>query len=249
MQVPASVKQQVNAKIQYCIDTAEKHYGRTFAFPTIVYKKRGTTAGTANDRTYTIDLNPTLLMENLDAFIARTVPHEFAHLVDGIVNPHTRMGRKRSVHGPSWKRIMMLFGADPSRCHSYDVTNAKQSSRRTTKHVWVCGCGEATMELGAKRHAKQLARKPFYVRGHTVARCGEYTYLGIEGQEQKPVAKAADAKQPKRKSGKVTKLDRCRNIYNLHKQYSRDMIVLLFQTQGGCTPAGAATYYAKISNE
>lgn len=245
MQVPASVKQQVKAKIQQCIDIANERYDHNFTMPTIVYKKRGTTAGTANHRTYTIDLNPTLLMENLDAFMARTVPHEFAHLVDGIVNPHTRMGRKRSVHGPSWKRIMMMFGADPSRCHSYDVTNAKKSSRKTTKHVWVCGCGEATMELGAKRHAKQLARKPFYVRGHTIARCGEYKYMGIEGQEQMPVAKAADAKKP---GGSKSKLDQCRELYANNRHKSRTSIILLFQA-AGCTKAGAATYYAKIRRE
>ena len=125
--VSNELKIQVEAEIERCRLVAESHYGRSFDFPSITYKKRGTTAGTASDLTYTINLNAVLLNENgvtfIDGRVGRgTVTHEFAHLVDGIVNPETRetglrqdrygniRRGKRDVHGYRWKAIMRLFG-------------------------------------------------------------------------------------------------------------------------------------------
>lgn len=185
MLVSKELKQRVEAKIQECINIAEAHYDRTFPMPKITYTLRGTIAGTATDATYTINLNAVLLNENQQTFIDRTVVHEFAHLVDGIVNPETRergYGRKRSVHGPSWKNIMIRFGAEPSRCHTFDVSNCK--TKNTSKHVWKCGCGQGEIALGPKRHAKQLkvagGTNGYYLRGHLPTKCGPYVYCGPE---------------------------------------------------------------------
>ena len=264
MRVTNKVKADVTRRIEECIVIANKKYGRTFDFPTVKYTKRGTTAGTANDGTYTINLNPVLLMENLDTFIDRTVVHEFAHLVDGLVNSWTRdtsirmtsrgySRTKRTVHGPSWKAIMVLSGADPSRCHSYDVTNARVKGRRAhaaPKHIWKCGCGGGEIKLTAKNHKKQLAAAPgygYYARGHTVRRCGKYSHFGLEGAELKPMPlpRAADAPKPKPRTG-TTKLDKCRRVWNPDHTRAANIVAFI---EEGCTPAGAATYYAKIKKE
>ncbi len=250
MRVTNIVKSQVRAAIKACIVTANARFGRTFKYPTVVYKKRGTTAGTACDRTYTIDLNSVLLMENIEHFLATTVPHEFAHLVDGIVNPHTRRRGygKRSLHGPTWQNIMWLFGVDPNRCHSYDTTNSAVKKKGQVKHVWTCSCGNGTMKIGKIRHNKMIADDSvrYWMRGH---KNHTYTYAGIEGAAPAPVLKAASAAKPKpgpKRTTRVTKLDTCRNLYRSGSS-RYDMIVAFMGA--GCTLAGAGTYYAKIKKE
>jgi predicted SprT family Zn-dependent metalloprotease len=261
MRVTNKVKADVTRKLKACIAIADKKYGRKFAMPTVKYTKRGTTAGTANDSTYTINLNPVILMENLDTFIERTVVHEFAHLVDGIVNPHTRetsvvMTRrgyrrtKRDVHGPSWKAIMRLFGAEPSRCHSYDVTNARVKNKGP-RHTWKCACGGAELELNPKQHAKMIGMatngkvtgKGWYVRHHSYKKCGGYIYEAAA----KAVPVAAEAPKANPVTAGKSKLDICREWYS--PSASRKDMINLFVIKAGCTPAGAATYYAKIKKE
>jgi len=143
------------------------HKLENYKLPTVRYAKKGTTAGTANIRGNVINLNLVLLMENGQVFIDRTVTHELAHLIDGYLHPENYMrirGRKSSPHGPDWKRVMRLLGAEPSRCHSYDTTNAKVQKSPRAKYVWKCTdprCG-VDMDLGAIRHAKQLKATPGY---------------------------------------------------------------------------------------
>jgi len=269
MRVTNKVKADVTAALKRCMGIAEAKYGRKFAMPTVIYRKRGTVGGTANDARYEIDLNPILLMENLDTFIDRTVVHEFAHLVDGIMNPHTRETRivrtrrglrrsKRDIHGATWKNIMRLFGAEPSRCHSYDVTNARVKNKAPRDHKWVCGCGGGEINLTAKKHARMMELAPagvlrdgtfggWYARGHTYRRCGKYSYVAAA-----PGARAANAAAPKPKAKPRaprtgTKLDICRRWYS--SSAVRSDMINLFVVKAGCTPAGAATYYAKIKKE
>lgn len=266
MRVTNTVKARVKATIEKCIVTANAHYDRTFKYPTVIYKKRGQVAGTATDRTYTIDLNSVLLMENVEDFLKRTVIHEFAHLVDGIVSPAAKAGgwgRKRDIHGPRWKAIMRLLGGPTSRCHSYDTTNSKVKRApriAKPKHVWKCGCGDGVIKLTARSHKKQLAATGdygYYKRGHTASRCGKYSYFGLEGMELEsiptvwvisPTAKAANAPRPApRRTKKVTKLDKCRECFS--PVSSRELMINTFMLVAGCTKAGAATYYAKIKKE
>ena len=138
MNVPATVKARVEAKLRSCIKLAEAHYRMTFAFPKIEYTVRGTTAGWARGSKH-VNFNSVLLMENTDAFIERTVPHELAHCIDYVVNPHNhnRMFGKRTVHGADWKRVMAVIGAaNATRCHSYDTANARVKQK--TQHEWIC---------------------------------------------------------------------------------------------------------------
>ena len=171
--VPQKVRDQVEAEVKRCKKIAEKTYGRKFLMPSINYDKRGRTAGTASDWLNSISLNSILLMENLDKFIdcridRGTVSHEFAHLVDSKVNPETREGTftgrytkrgepiyKRSVHGPTWRKIMREFGGcliALKRCHKYDTKNSKIKKRTRRKHVWICGCGKGKITLTQMKH-------------------------------------------------------------------------------------------------
>jgi len=272
MKVTREVKARVKATLEKCIVTANAHYGRTFKYPTVLYTKRGRTAGTANDSTYTVNFNAVLLMENVEDFLKRTVIHEMAHLIDGIVSPEAkaggRWGRKRDIHGPRWKGIMKLLGGPTSRCHSYDTTNSKIKRTKKPKHVWKCGCGNGSVKLTAAAHKKQLnatGTYGYYQRGHTVRQCGKYSYFGLEGATLQPMALAADqpkpipttltgmsgtvydvVRVPKPATG-LTKLARCRALFD--SNVCRATHIQVFIDEVGCTPAGAATYYAKINKE
>lgn len=175
MHVSKELKARVNEKLEETIARAERHFGQTFRFPRVMYTQRGTTAGTARLQEWAVNFNAILLNENVDDFIARTVPHEMAHLIDFQLYPENHRvgwGQKRSVHGPTWKHIMRVVGADPSRCHSYDVSKARVN--RKARFVWTCKCG-STMELGPQRHKKMLSGATrYWQRGH--AYCGGYTY-------------------------------------------------------------------------
>ena len=257
MRVPENIKQRVEAKLRASIKIAESHYNQTFRYPRILYTKRGTTAGTADTRAWEVNFNATLLMENVEDFIARTVPHEMAHLIDSQLNPQnfeggfqmTRNGRlkraKRSVHGYTWKAIMLVLGAPTSRCHSYDTANARVKKGRGAKQVWVCRTCGVEMKLGPQRHARmQSGRARYWMRG-----CGHhagYDYRGLEGAHPTivPLPKAADAPPAPKTPAAPSKLAKCKALYIKHSHLGRSQMIGLFQNEAGCTASGAATYYA-----
>ena len=253
MRVTAEVKKRVEQKLHTCVETAQRLYPNdNIQYPNVVYRKRGTTAGTANDRSYTIDLNPILLMENQDEMVNNTVVHEFAHLVDGRANPHTRMTGwrgKRSLHGPTWKRIMVQLGVNPSRTHNMDVSTVRKSRNTAAKYVWkgTCGC---TMEIGPKRHAKQVAHAPYYVKGHR--RC-TYTYLGREGQipQYPTLDKSVTPSHPTLPTTTPkSKVARCEEIFLRNRSHFTDVeMKSLFVSQAGCTIKGSSTYLYNLKKK
>ncbi len=253
--VPKEIKNRVDAEIKRCIKIAEKAFDRKFTFPTVKYELRGQTAGWAQDLTNTININSILLMENLDTFIdgrtgRGTVTHEFAHLVDGIVYPQTRnrgWGQKRSIHGPTWKRIMILFGARPSRCHSYDTTNSKV--RRKAVHVYSCNSCSKNMTLGPVRHKKQQrggmfgVNTVYWMRGCSHAKHSGYTYVGLEGKAiPKPFRDKYPTAKPKAPK-KGSKIAHAVFILRENPELSRVQLIELIRIACGMSQAGASTYY------
>ncbi len=211
MKLTNTVRNRVIATVKKNIADASKYYGRKFRMPKIEFTKRGMTAGVACCTTNTVNYNPVLLMENVEDFIARTVPHEVAHLIDYQVNPHnhrtrlitTRSGcirrAKRNVHGRDFQFIMthVLGCDDATRCHTYDVSSVMRNKKR---HEWKCDDCGATMHLGPKRHKNmRFNRRSYRPRGCSFDH--SYSYVGIVGQQ--PMAIAADA--PKEKTVTTTK--------------------------------------------
>jgi len=129
------IHQRIQDKINQCSDIVFQQTGQRVV-PTLDYNLRGTAAGRGGTRFGEpfISLNKVLLMENVDTMINQTVPHEFAHVVQYTVfknNPGTG-------HGHVWKQVMSWFNVPATRCHSYDVTNARV--RNVTRYGYVCGC-------------------------------------------------------------------------------------------------------------
>ncbi len=73
-----------------------------------------TTAGTANVKTWVIEINPKL-REHGGVVVQRILRHELAHLVSAF-----RHGRKRiDAHGPEWRQACADLGIPgESRCHN-----------------------------------------------------------------------------------------------------------------------------------
>ena len=110
---------------------------------TVRFTLRGLTAGSSHWAKRTLNFNLILATNNLSEFLARTVPHEIAHLYQTKIYPLS------DPHGKEWKRIMRLGGYAPVRCHSYDT-----SGLTTYKHTYVCNCPNRTHMLSTVRHNK-----------------------------------------------------------------------------------------------
>lgn len=273
--VTPKIKAMVEARIKDGIEKAENKYNIVIDMPTIKYDLRGKTAGKAYPTRRILQFNSVLLVENLEKYLKSTVTHELAHLVDYQMNPENFESgglenmfagtsfrgfqvkrKKRDVHGATWKAIMRTMGSVPNRCHNYDVTNATVKKKNRMKYDWVCDDCGATMKIGTVRHKKMMTKKATYwVRGCSSTHT--YKFVGVDVPQKKLLmvaeaakgkpAKPATKKAPKRGGSKLTA---CRMAYAtaLAATRTRARMIQRFQDLG-CTPAGAATYYAKIKKE
>jgi SprT protein len=154
--------EQARSLTQQLLRTAADHYGIARPRPELRFDLRGLAAGQVRflpRGTAIIRYNPQLLAENGNAFLARTVPHEVAHLIARRV-----FGSRIRPHGQEWQAVMELFKADASRCHSYDTSRAR--TRRLTQFPYHCACRSHL--LTSIRHHRVLAGQRYLCRT-----CGE----------------------------------------------------------------------------
>lgn len=254
--VPAAIKQRVEAKLRECIALAEKEYRQKFAFPNIRYDVRGTTAGYAHLKEWLVRFNPVLLVENVDEFIARTVPHELAHLITDRVYPHAHQGgfkvvgygavrrKKRSVHGVEWQSVMRALGvSDVTRCHSYDTKNA--AVKKKNRYTYVCQGCQAEIQAGPKIHA-QLQRRP-NSRWHNGCKGHALVYKPAGAKTVQLVKQATPVPAVPVMATVGSKIDRARELYKANKHMTRAELMALFIIQLNMTPAGASTYVYTVT--
>lgn len=274
MHVPADIKARIVEILKAGIAKAEARYKMTFPFPRVTYNQGGgSIAGTANYRTWTIDLNPGILMQNVEEFLGDTVLHELGHLICDKVYPEAhlpgaggaasysyRTGRykraKREVHGPRWVECTYACGhPNPLRCHTMNTEGLKKGAANRFRYE--CTCGKQGFDLSAKKHkALQLNPDAVWHRG-----CKGVHKLVLKGTPQAPtiikrdvptgvttVRKIADpfanVTVVKSADQQGSKLDQCWAIYKRNVGSSRGAIIQTMVTVANCTPAGAATYYA-----
>jgi SprT protein len=255
--VSEEIQKRVTAKLDECMLKIERATERGFKFPNVTYTKRGRTAGTAQHSTYTINLNPIILNENTDAFIERTVPHEFAHLVDYILNPETRNRRgrfgrrkKSTVHGKTWKNIMMLFGAPITRTHSYDTSSVPRVNRIKNKFKYRCGGCDSDLFLGPVRHKRIQSGRKYWCCDRTdplvfIEPVGQVTVR--EGHDG--VNKFNEKKSPSKKRAQgPSKIDRAMMIFKIYHTLKivnekREDIIGCFMSELDMSKSGATTYF------
>ncbi len=146
MKIPLHIEQRIFEIVHECVKKASAHFNKGYVVPEIRFDVRGRRGGYAQ-RDRLINFNPILLMENQEEYFNQVVPHEVAHCID------YANGRGRSIHGPSWKAIMRLFGCEPDRCHNMDTSNAAIYTR--AKFEYKCtGCDRLYL-VSSVRHGRQ----------------------------------------------------------------------------------------------
>ena len=254
MSVTAALHTRVEAKVAQVIQSLELHYNRKFATPAVDYKLRGVVAGRALCGKNIVRFQPALLAANESEYMKETIAHEVCHLIDYELNPNNfvrRYGRKRSLHGPTWQRLMRVTGHTPETTHDMDVEAVRV--RQVVRHEWVCTCG-ATMKLGPKQHPQQLNNHDTYrPRGKGCRRKSPahvYTYTGVVGATPAPPApkKPKTTKAPASSNRPGSKKARAEAIYRNSMQ-DRSALIASFMKELDMTQAGAATYYANCKKK
>ena len=146
---------QAEATVRQYIDIANSKFNLALSYPKIKWNLRGTTAGQAFCKNWEIKLHPVLVESEAD-FIARTPPHEVAHLVTyslfGI--QRTSKGRVKH-HGKAWKLVMRKLGLNPDRCHTYDTSEVKQRRSKLDRNFeYACSC--RTIKFTSIRHRRVM---------------------------------------------------------------------------------------------
>ena len=135
---------------------AEAALAAEFEVPQLEFSQRGTIAGSARLQANLIRLNPVLLCDQPESFIAQILPHELAHLL-----VHQHYGRV-APHGTQWQHLMSrIFGLPPHRTHQLDVSKVRGQC-----FAYACGC--QTHELTIRRHNKILRGTSYKCRA-----CGQ----------------------------------------------------------------------------
>lgn len=138
----------VEGKLAEIHKTLEMHFNIAVGIPPIKYRLRGTAAGRMNRITGVIDFNYLLLRDNAEAFIANTVPHEFAHHAVGVL-----YGDVQFPHGQEWQRVMEVLGVEPRITHDYDVSMINRL------YQWACKC--TTHLIPRKIHRDLVRGQPY----------------------------------------------------------------------------------------
>lgn len=259
-----SIQERVVQATKHYFDLAAKLYGVTFDYE-ILFNLRGTTAGQAcYSRMYggseltniRLRYNNVLMAENTEDFIDQTVPHEVAHIVaQRIFGSYTN----KVCHGTGWKRVMEAFGKRATRCHDYDVSNARV--RNVTRIEVTCGC--RTHQV-----SKKVATKIQMGYGYRCKVCrSTLTVNATQPVVAKPVKKPVTTapatrvvvkrdvpatpvvkKAVKVVTGKkVSALDQAKEIYMQNINSGRQAIIKAM-VDAGIKAGTAGAYYNKFAN-
>lgn len=202
----------------------------------VKWNLRGKTAGKCSTRPpYDLHLHPELAEMYEQKYIDRTVVHEYAHAVTMFNHPDS------SPHGSEWKAVMSYFGAEPTRCHSYDVE--KLSTNRDTVKT-ACGCPDL-IRMASPRRANNWIKKRYYCRV-----CKQS--IRIVGY--KATNSATRQTSAPRTIKKGTKKEKALTIFKRNIQINngipdRKAVIQSFINQLDMTQAGANTYYSICKKE
>jgi SprT protein len=232
--VTKKLRNRVDAKIKWCIETARKHYNNNnIVCSGVKWDVNNSCGGCYKPGTAEIHLNPVLFNENVEDYLNSTIPHEVAHLVHHFVQCKISQicRRRRDVHGPGWKAIMRVFGIhEPARCHSYDVTVLRKT--KTQKYTLICSQCKKEISVGPTVHRKIL-------QGHV------YGHKNCKNSELHIHTKVVCPEPTKEVSVNkiITKQLRVKMIVVQNIALGRTALIQKIISDVGMTPSGASTYY------
>ena len=145
--IPIYLHNQVMACLRKHLTQANQLLNTEYKEPKIVYKPKGSIAGSAILNRWEIQLNTTMLFENGEKFIEEVVPHELSHLIT------FQIYGKVKPHGKEWQYIMSEIMKQPPK-----VTHNFNFKRK--EYVYICDCQEHY--LSSIRHNKIEKNKISY---------------------------------------------------------------------------------------
>lgn len=152
LRLPIALQQAVMRRLRHDLARANLILKTDYPEPSINYRQRGTTAGSAYSSLWEIRLNATLLCENGQKFIDEVLPHELAHLL-----VHRYFG-KADPHGKEWQYMMeQVLNVSASRTHHFDTASVQGKT-----FTYRCQCQQHM--LTTRRHNR-------IKRGETEYRC------------------------------------------------------------------------------
>lgn len=236
MTVSDELQLRIQHRIVECISIIERKFKKRIPSPRVSYDVVGTVSAKANCAKWMVRLNPVLLVQNVELFIAETVPHEVAHLATDMLFPHAhrpvQVGTKkpkRQVHGKHWAEIMTALGVPANATHEYDLSSVRPER---TRYVYQCNLCERRIPLGPRRHSA-LRKNPSEYH----CKCSDKSVLTFV-----ETIKPTDPMQ----SPATSKFNQCKAIYD-RAIYKTDRKTLLdrFVYEVGCTRATASSYYSR----
>ncbi|MEM4258086.1 MAG: SprT-like domain-containing protein [Candidatus Thermoplasmatota archaeon] len=243
--VSAEIRKRIENKINDCLAIANKHYNPVcpFKMPKVEYNLHGTCGGLAYPTQWRLRFHPVFIAENTEDYIENTVPHEVAHLIDYEVHKLHVQGfgyrvKRRSIHGPTWRAVMRLLGANPARCHTYDTSNVQRKS----SFMYECPCCKKEFRLGPTRH-KKIQNGAIYWCSSCGRDRGNLVYQQANQSAKLAVTKPVQAKPPKAGS----KIERAYFFVKNNKDIcGRNSLIAGIALELNCSRAMAQTYYYTV---
>lgn len=139
LRVASEIQAAFEAKLREGIQKIQQVTGKPIQSPILLFRQCGRRAGICciRFRKCYIVLNYDLVIKaaTYDEMLNCTLPHELAHWADYVLND----GWKGEPHGPRWRQVMRMLGANPERCHDMDMTGVKV--RKQQRFGYKCNCG------------------------------------------------------------------------------------------------------------
>lgn len=137
-------QQQIVTRLVELQDQVEQKFGRRPIINSVLFNLRGKAAGQATARGV-IRFNPLFAQHYTERFLARTVPHELAH-----VAAYQMFGTM--AHDNNWRRVMYNLGVEPTRCHEYDLSVIPGYA-----YSYACPSCKRQYKLSRTRHNRVLS--------------------------------------------------------------------------------------------
>lgn len=133
LRIPIQLHNNVISCLRTYLSIANQYFNVSYDEPEILYRQKGSVAGSALLTSWQIQLNLNMLLENSEQFIAEVIPHELAHLI-----VYKNFGRVKP-HGNEWQALMEhVFKLDAKRTHNFNLPKQTQNNR----HRYRCQCQE-----------------------------------------------------------------------------------------------------------
>jgi SprT protein len=147
-------EQEIEDRLNSLEEIALSEWDYNRVAPRLTFDLRGEVGGRAYLQENRIQINPEALTKYKDHYIKQTIGHEYAHLV-----ARDYFNWRIASHGVEWAKIMRSFGLPPDRCHTYNLTKARNVKK---KYLYRCIKCNKEFNFTAIRHNRAMKGSQSY---------------------------------------------------------------------------------------